>query len=88
MRSPSWAADRLEADARAWYRREKALNEVIERRNPRLQPTAAYKQEPQPASNPVFYTPERYWRYRARREMGKFDPNVVFDSALPSLNRQ
>ncbi len=73
-RSPSWAADYEERQAAALLRRERAINEVIERRNPHLKPTDAYLRSARPGI--VFYTRAAALRFAARREMGKFDPNV------------
>jgi hypothetical protein len=81
--SPSWAADRAEADAHQRFRHEQALNEVIERRNPNLQPTALYRQPLIPASSPIFFTATSYWNYRTLKERGKYDPNVRVVPALP-----
>jgi hypothetical protein len=78
VRSPSWAAEYAERQARALYCRERRLNEVIERRCPNLKPTPEYQRGPLPAWLPRFYSPVERITYLARREMGKFDPNVRY----------
>ena len=78
MKSPSWAAEYAERQACAQICRERRLNEVIERRCPNLKPTAEYQRGPLPASSPRFYSPVQRLTYLARREMGKFDPNVRY----------
>ena len=58
------------------FRRERSLNEVIERRHPGLQPTKAYQKGPLSSLAPRFWTEAQYWNYRALFERSKFDPNV------------
>jgi len=75
---PSWAADYAEAQARARFRREEALNRVIETRNPRIRPTEKYLRGPLPSWSPEFGSFADYLEYRATRSMGKYDPNVKY----------
>lgn len=65
-----------DARARNAFRQERALNAVIERRNPQLLPTAAYQKGPLSSFSPRFATDAQYWRYRALFERSKFNPNV------------
>jgi hypothetical protein len=75
---PKWAAEHAEREARAALECERAINRVIEQRNPRLRPTARYLEPPLPSSSVQFNTRADVLRYQARREMGKFDPCVTF----------
>ncbi len=88
-RSPSWAADYEEQQAAALLRRERAINEVIERRNPHLKPTAEYMRSKRSSFDPRFNSRADVLRYEARREMAKFDPNVRVDrcSRPPAARR-
>ncbi len=80
VRSPEWAAQRAEAHARAHLNRERAINRVIEHRNPSLPPTARYQRGPLSSWHPRFGSLADYLEYLARREMGRFDPHVDYVS--------
>lgn len=75
---PWTAAERSEQMARTRLHHERDLNRVIERRNPHLPSTERYQRGPLPANSPRFGSPADYLRYLARREMGRFDPNVTY----------
>ena len=76
--SPGWAADYAEAQARARLERERAINQVIESRNPHLPESALYKRPPLPSWHPRFPTRESYTNYLATREMGRYNPTIKF----------
>ena len=76
--SPGWAAAYVEAQARARLRQECALNAVVASRNPNLPSTDRYRCGPLPPSHPRFGSTADYLSYRARREMGRFDPNIDY----------
>ncbi len=76
--SPSSAAERAEAHARAAIERERAINRVIASRNPCMPSTERYRRGPLPSWDPRFGVPVDYLRYVARREMGRFDPLVDY----------
>ena len=75
---PGWAAAYAEAQARARLNHERALNSVIASRNPQLPSTERYQRGPLPPSHPRFYSPADYLNYLARREMGRFDPEIDY----------
>jgi hypothetical protein len=75
---PGWAAAYAEAQARARLQHERALNSIIASRNPQLPSTERYQRGPLPPSHPRFYSPADYLSYLARREMGRFDPEVDY----------
>jgi len=76
--SPEWAAARAEAHARARLQQERAINHVIASRNPSLPSTERYRRGPLPPWHPRFGSPADYLDYLARREMGRFDPEVDY----------
>jgi hypothetical protein len=76
--TPEAAAARAEREALRSYFHERELNQVIERRNPTLHATPAYAAGPISSWHPRWGSRAEYLRYRARREMGKYDPNVKF----------
>jgi hypothetical protein len=76
--SPEWAAAYAEAQARTRLNRERSLNTFIASRNPNLPSTERYQRGPLPPSHPRFGTTADYINYLARREMGRFDPNIDY----------
>ena len=81
MRSPftsEWAAKHAEAHARARRDHERAINRVIECRNPHLLSTPEYRRGALPPWHPRFGTHADYLDYLATREMGRFDPHVKY----------
>lgn len=77
-RSPEWAVTYAEAQAYARLRHERALNSLIASRNPQLAATERYRRGPLPPWHPRFGTRAAYLEYLARREMGRFDPEVSY----------
>ena len=75
---PGWAAAYAEAQARARLHHERALNSVIASRNPHLPSTERYLRGPLPPSHPRFGSQADYLDYLARREMGRFDPEITY----------
>jgi hypothetical protein len=75
---PWTAAVRAEAQARTRLHHECSLNSVIERRNRHLPSTERYQRGPLPPWLPRFGSPADYLRYLARREMGRFDPQIDY----------
>jgi hypothetical protein len=83
---PLAAARHAEAAARAFYEREKRINEVIERRNPQLPATAKYQEGVLSSFLPMFPTTEAYYRYLGYRAMGRFDDKVLYPTkSAPSV---
>jgi hypothetical protein len=70
-----------EARARARLHHERALNEFIARRRPDLPSAERYQRGPLPPWHPRFGSRADYLDYLARREMGRFDPNVAYPTA-------
>jgi hypothetical protein len=68
----------VEGQARARLQQERKLNSVIASRNPHLPSTERYREGPLPPWLPRFGTRADYLRYLARREMGRFDSEVVY----------
>jgi hypothetical protein len=86
-RSPGWAAAYAEAQAYARLRHERALNSFIESRNPHLPSTERYRCGPLPPWHPRFGTRADYVEYLARREMGRFDPEVTYPTPEGEVRR-
>jgi hypothetical protein len=82
---PGWAAAYAEAQARARLQHERALNSVIALRNPHLPSTERYQRGPLPPWHPRFGSAADYLDYLARREMGRFDPEI--DNLTPERSR-
>ena len=82
MRRPAstagWAAAFAEAQARARLHHERALNSIIASRNPHLRSTERYRRGALPPWHPRFGSPADYLNYLARREMGRFDPQITY----------
>ena len=85
-RGPGWAAAYAEAQARARLQHERALNSFIASRNPQLPSTERYQRGPLPPWHPRFGSPADYLNYLARREMGRFDPQI--DYPTPERSRK
>jgi hypothetical protein len=77
-RGPAGAAAYAEAQAHARLHHERALNSVIASRNPHLRSTERYQRGPLPPWHPRFGSPADYLSYLARREMGRFDPEIAY----------
>lgn len=77
-RSVGWAAAYAEAQARARMQHERALNSVIASCNPNLRSTERYQRGPLPPWHPRFGSPADYLNSLARREMGRFDPQIRY----------
>jgi hypothetical protein len=73
-RDPNWAVAYAEHQAERLIARERKINEVIERRNPHLKPTAQFLAGPRRESS--FYTREQFLSYLWRFTMSKYDSNV------------
>ena len=73
-RSPSWAVEYANRQAEQLLVRERRINEVIERRNPHLRPTAQFLAGPRPESS--FYTRQEFLLYKWKFTMSKYDPRV------------
>lgn len=76
-----WAAAHAERQARARLAAERAINRVIESRNPSLLSTDRYREGPLPPSHPRFGSPADYADYETVRERGRFDPEVKYPTA-------
>jgi hypothetical protein len=77
-RGPAWVAAYAEAQARVRLQHERALNSVIASRNPHLASTERYQRGPLQPWHPRFGSHADYLSYLARREMGRFDPQITY----------
>jgi hypothetical protein len=85
-KSPGLGRRVCRAQAPARLQHERAFNSFIASRNPHLPSTERYQRGPLPPWHPRFGSPANYLNYLARREMGRFDPQI--DYPTPERSRR